>query len=293
MIQYPKQIFCVQGGNQSSLSATFDLQKPKETGAVPPLQMHEGNLSRFTLTLLDTSTGATLPFIANIPATDIPVMSKKTDIALLLKAQYVPAENKSSLSDCYIQKLRFGKFKGKTAAEVLLSDPTAKSDMESTRDLLQKNVEKYPANKVLVNAIDEAIMLFEAGELKEQSTQNTAQSSMTIYHKEYKSTRRANPKGLYLCYSISVDCQFDMDYSWQIKIDNYFAPSVSGKIDHKKAEGRKSASIRLTDDDWALCVSQFENLKNLYESKCFPELLERADATARRQAEEAKTKKAQ
>lgn len=49
MIQYSKQIFCVWGGNQSSLSATFDLQKPKETGAVPPLQMHEGNLSRFTL----------------------------------------------------------------------------------------------------------------------------------------------------------------------------------------------------------------------------------------------------
>jgi len=92
-------------------------------------------------TLLDTSARATLQFIANIPATDIPVMSKKTDIALLLKAQYVPAENKSSLSDCYIQKLRFGKFKGKTAAEVLLFDPTAKSDMESTRDLLQKNVE--------------------------------------------------------------------------------------------------------------------------------------------------------
>jgi len=84
-----------------------------------------------------------------------------------------------------------------------------------------------------------------------------------------------------------------MDYSWQIKIDNYFAPSVSGKIDHKKAEERKSASIRLTDDDWALCVSQFENPKNLDESKSFPELLERADATARRQAEEAKSKKAQ
>lgn len=293
MIQYPKQIFCVWGGNQSSLSATFDLQKPKETGAVPPLQMHEGNLSRFTLTLLDTSTGATLPFIANIPATDIPVMSKKTDIALLLKTQYIPVEKDSSLSDCYIQKLRFGKFKGKTPAEVLLSEPTAKSDMETTRDLLQKNIEKYPANRILVNAIDEAIMLFEAGELKEQKTKDTTRDSMTIYHKEYKSTRRANPKGLYLCYNVSVDCQFNMDYPWQIRIDNYYAPSVNGKIDHKKAEGRKSASIRLMDDDWLLCISQFENLKNLYESRCFSELLERADATARRQAEEARAKKAQ
>lgn len=293
MISYPKQIFCVWGGNQSSLSATFDLQKPKETGAVPPLQMHEGNLSRFTLTLLDTSTGATLPFIANIPATDIPVISKKTDIALLLKEQYAPAENSSSLSDCYTQKLRFGKFKGKTPAEVLLSDPSVKSEMEGTRDLLQKNVEKYPANKMLVNAIDEAIMLFEAGELQEQNAKSNVQNSMTIYHKEYKSTRRANPKGLYLCYNISVVCQYDMDYSWQIRIDNYFAPSVNGKIDHKKAEGRKSASIRLTDDDWALCVNQFESLKNMYEAKCFPELLERADTTAKRQAEEAKMKKAQ
>lgn len=289
-LQYPKQIFCVWGRNHSSLSATFELVAPKETGGTPPLQMHEGNLSRFLVTLLDTSTGTTVPFMANIPATDVPILSKKTDIALFTKSQF-STKNTEDLPQCYSTKIRFGKFKDMSPAEVLLKDSDARKDLLYSKKLLEDNIDKYPKNKEIISAIDEAVLLLDAGELRPATTDISGQ--FEVYRRRCKSTRRANASGLFLCYNVSVVCQFGMNYPWLVSIDNYFAPSVNGKIDHEKAQGYKNASIRLSDDDWVYVLSQFENEKMMFEMIRFPELLKRANALALQQAEEAKARKAE
>lgn len=295
MVDYPKQICIVWGGNNSSLSATFELMAPKETGSVAPLQMHEGNLSRFMLTLLDTSSGATIPLIGNIPATDVPVLTKKTDIAMFLKEQnkQLPEQVEKDKDICYTQELKFGKYKGKTPAAVLLENADAKEELISHKAFLKQNVAKYPANQTQMDAIDNAIMLFDVGELKSDPVkpQSTSHNNMVVYDKKFKSTRRKNAKGLFLCYNINITCHYHMNYPWVVTIENYYAPSINGKIDHKNATDHHKASLRISDDDWSYMVSQFENLKKMYENTQFSSLLERANLLVQQQIEEAKAKR--
>lgn len=173
----------------------------------------------------------------------------------------------------------------------MLKHPEDRDDLENNKKLLADNLAKYPKNQELISAIDEAILMLDAGELKPMTSKTNG--SFEVYNCRYKSTRRKNPKGLYLCYNVSIKCQFGMKYPWLVSIDNYFAPSESGKVNHEHAESFKSASIRLNDADWVYCLSQFENGKKMFELINFPELLKRANQIAREQAEAAKAKKAQ
>ena len=220
----------------------------------------------------------------------VPILSKKTDLALLLKSQF-SAKDADELPQCYSTKIRFGKFKDKSPAEILLKDPEARKDLLYNKQMLEENLAKYPKNQEIISAIDEAILLLDAGELHPVAVDISGQ--FEVYKRRCKSTRRANPKGLFLCYNVSVVCQYGMNYPWLVSIENYFAPSVNGKIDHEKAQGFKNASIRLSDDDWVYVLSQLENEKMMFEMIRFPTLLKRANDIARLQAEEAKAKKAQ
>lgn len=291
MVEYPKQIFCIWGGNQSSLSATCELQEPKKTGIVAPLELHEGNLSRYVLTLLDTSTGATIPLIANIPARDVSIISKKTDIAMFMKESYAP-EGDTNVSLCYTEEIKFGRCKGKTPASALYEDPGIRSDLEKTKKLLMDNVAKYPSNQRQIDAIEEAILLLDTGELNAEPPKAN-KNKMEIYDRKFKPTRRKNAKGYFLCYNVNITCHFDMDYAWTVTVENYYAPNVDGKIDHKQAENRKKGIIRIKDDEWAVCVCQFEDIKHMFETVWFKDLYKRAIELNQQQIEEARLKKAQ
>ncbi len=304
-VDYPKQLFCIWGGKKSSLSATFELVAPKKEGNTPPLEMHEGNLSRFALTLLDTSTGSTKSFIANIPAHDIDVIYAKTYVALTKNALYLPVKApkpqteesadvgfEEEYSLCYTQQIRVGTFAGKTPAEILLSDGSQKEKLQSTQNWLEENLSKYPNNAQTIEAIKQAIMLYDIGELHPRKAPSNVvempdnQGNYTVYHREFKSTRRTNSKGYRLCYNIDISMQQGMRYPWLVTITNYFSPQKGDTVDQKICEDKQVAKIRITDDDWLAAIGIMKRSQMFFELINFQPLFRRAEELTKKQIED-------
>ena len=238
-----------------------------------PLQMHS-NYSRFTLTILEGGIGTK----ANIPASDIDLICEETRLGLEKILDYElnkPSEKKRSVA--YTQKLFDKKFSGKTPAEVLLEDPSKKEELLKTRKFLEANISKYKANQYQINAIDDAITLFEKGELDADGTVNSASTAFfSIYDEPTKipNANKTDKKGNTFVYSISIKCAPDKDYPFIINIMNGMAPvkkDSTGRIvaELSKIEDEQKNSFLLTKKEWVKLSRKMQKTVENFESMYF------------------------
>lgn len=292
MVEYPKQIFCVWGNNVS-MDAAFNLCTPFEQNGTPPLELHEGALSRFTLTLLDRRSGTTVPFSVNVAAKDISVLQEKMRIALILKESKA-SEEEAPLPIAYTTIIMIGSCANRTPADVLLENPENKTELLKARKWLVENMAKYKKNKEQVAAIDNALELLQVGELKPR---NGGSGSMVIYEREMKTSRAVDANGYYTGSDIVITCYFGKKYPWRVQITNYKTKKkldASDKtiVDAQTIKDKKSAAINLSDDDFIFCVTRMREIVELYQAQEFHALYKRAMAESKKQAMDAKERNA-
>lgn len=225
--QYPKQVVSLKRKSKI-IGADAELFLPTDKEIISPLEIHSG-FSRFVFTIVDNTTDKTITPTANIPAREVAFIKKMTDVAIDKMADGV-VEKADALSDsiAYSVKLLDKNFKGKTPAEVLLANPADKENLAKVKDWLKLNLNnpsyaKFKDNNTKqINAIEEAINLFDIGELQQQ--RSASASNITIYSTDYKFKNKTNDKGYNLVYSISIICDPSRNYPFTVNITNCYAP---------------------------------------------------------------------
>ena len=297
-MRYPKQLFCVWGNNVS-LDATCELVAPRNDGDTPPLQMHEGNMSRFVFTILNHTSNPPTALKTNIPATDIPYLEHMVEAAFRKKESMkaepaVPVETKNT-SPAYTTVIPFGKFKGTTPASALLANANNKTELTGTAQFMRSNASKYPANLKIAEAIEEAVRLFDSGKLSVESSAAAAvpESTMVVYKEDIHYGRSATADGYREVTGIEIVCNLRNRYPWTVKISSLEAPvnkSSDGKSvpELSKARNRKNASINLSDKDWLMIMNRLRRTVEMFEEKNFNAMFTRADDIARQNRDAAR-----
>lgn len=283
---FAKQIFC-KWGSSSSLDCEAQMAAPKATGNTSPFEMHDGNLSRFVFRIQDHSDGGNGSVSVNIPAADVPYLKRMTDIAFEKKANFVPSEN--STSPAYTEVLAAGKLKGMTPAQALLTGKATVEDLESTRNFLEVNLTKYPRNQKSIDAINDAIRLYKAGELTEAGASSGA--AWTVYKEDVRLSRIQTSDGFRRVMSVLITCEFSKTYPWTVQIVNQECPvskTVQGNVVPELSKGRNRVTkkISLNDKDWSHVIDQMENHKRMFELAHFAEMTQISEDVLRKSREE-------
>lgn len=282
-VRYPRQI-CSAKRETVILSIDNYLSRPDETDTVPPLEMHSP-FSRFVVTIIDKSGTETKTPKANIPAGDVPGIVEISKLVMLEKMRYESAAQEPSaeeLSIGYTQQILVGGFRGKTPADILLENPDDRDKLLSTRNFLADKAAQYASNKKQVEAIDDAVALFDAGKLKKQSGARRS-SAVRVYDVDHKYMRDTNAAGHRLFYSMSIVCQFGNKYPWEVTIENTFAPGVQGpkgglvpKMEEKSSYAK--CTFRMSDMEWSQIVNRIKSDLQYFESSCYRNLYHEAIA---------------
>lgn len=280
-VRYPRQIYSAK---RETVILGIDnyLSKPDGTDKVPPLEMHSP-FSRFVVTIIDKSGAETKTPKANIPAGDVPGIVEISKLVMLEKLRYESSSSEASeeeLSIGYTQQILIGGFRGKTPADILLENPDDREKLLSTRKFLADKASQYASNKKQVEAIDDAVALFDAGQLKKPPGAKRS-GVVRVYDVDHKYMRDTNNLGHRLFYSMSIVCQFGNKYPWEVTIENVFAPGLQGpkgglvpKMDEKSSSAK--CTFRMSDMEWSQLVNRMESDLRYFEGSCYAGLYREA-----------------
>lgn len=199
----------------------------------------------------------------------------------------------------YSTKFISGNMKGKTPAQILIEDADGVNKLTTQREYLSKNVDKYPNNKVIIDAIDIAISLKNSGKLSNEKTEDNKTRVFEILPEVpkpniYKTVMVGNVE-MHPTHSMHIYCNVGAKYPITIEIKNYNCPvetvdngGINAIISQMDKNSYKSAEINLSIDDWIGVVdeleSQIEVFKNIYGKDAF-ELAEKIEKENREKAQ--------
>ena len=222
-----------------------------------PYEIHN-NYSVFKLVILKNGTSC----YANIPPKALKDIELNTnfanDILLKSKQRVATSGQKKEGGSAFTVKFFLGDFKGLSPAEILLKDPANKDKLLSQIDFLSANLEKYPRNKGQIDAINEAIQLFDSGKLNADCVDDDGSSGtdpIEIYVEDVKipDMRKIDKNGNTFVYSISIKCHPEMAQPYVVNITNCMAPPIKGEMSKVKLSEAKSkidASFTMTKREW-------------------------------------------
>ena len=276
---------------QKTLAFSANLAVPGESDKNTPLQ-HPG-YSRFTVTIIDKTSGSTIFPHANIPQSDISVIWAKKNGVVSARTMYEmlgshnttaapAASGASSSTGAEDPVLGFGRYKGKTVSQAV-AEMTAE-ECRNQAAFFKSNVDRYPRNQVFIDAFERAAREKE-GDSSEEPAEKTsspaatgfgsAMSGVTLYEQKHKFLRStADEKGNVLVYSISIKYNPAMRYPYVVAIENGYAPITereSGAFNVKESEmvNKQSASIFLTADEAEAVIDRLYAVSQNFDAAMF------------------------
>jgi len=266
-VKYAGELVSIKRTNQT-LSITDCLHPVTDTDDEPFISVFSKK-SIYFLSLLKTQEkqGAS----ANIPLDDLFDIIENTryanDAVLSSKAgkQNTACENSNDLKAYTV--LTMGNYKGKSPAQLLLEagNPQAMEDeLLAHAAFLEKNLERYPGNKSGIDAIFEAIRLYEDGQLKADDTSFNNPGVIEIYTPPTKYwAKKHDEKGNTKCYSLRITCIPTNKYPYHIELTNFFAPvghNSNGTTpiyaDRMDKASKVSATFDLTKPEWNMILGK-------------------------------------
>ena len=257
----------------------------------PPKQIF-AKLSRFLFAVIDKN-DAQKCVTANLRTDEFPAVLRKGQWAFdrCLETDYAPSkaakEAGEELSSAYKVKMAMGPFKGKTPAQVLLETPERADDLRKHYDFLDQNAQKYPANRVQMDAIIEAISLYREGRLQPIAVQETGDSTVITVHDSGPRhlASRGQQNGKTFCYELHIECQVGNKYPFEVTVANYYAPVIERQggqkiISQKDKEGEVKHSMRLSKEAFLNLLE--EMAAEMHDYRCINAM------RAHRQADEAR-----
>lgn len=295
--RYPFQIDSVVHKSKNVIR-TFGMDAmlfspPEETeGRNPsaPLEMHEG-YSRFKGTLISKEGSVSRFATFNIPAKSVPYIHKKTTMimennlrrTICLKTGEAKKNAEtaagSATSAAYTVKITSPLLKGKTAVQALLESAENKTILENQIIFLENNLAKYPANKTQIDAINEALALFTAGEINQGNVTNTENEVVEVYTCPPKNIQPVDGRGYYTVYDVTVLYDGSKKMPFEVSVMNCLAPvdkSEGNKILMNKADNKKTISMSLSESEWFGMIDTMKSHKIMFESMTYPEQLKLA-----------------
>lgn len=276
-----------------TLATTAEFYAPSKNDDLP---FREPNLSRLDMSLISKTSAETDVLVFNIPAREINEVKLKTEIAVRELMLSTPVEETAgrgegfSSSPAFTVPLMLTAFKGKTAGEVLSADPSKKDELIAGRGYLEKNLERYPANKKQIDAINNAIELLEIGELTVgEPISKPSANVLTIYKREHKHKAKKDENGNNLIYSIAITCDPTKNMPFEISVMNCYAPLVTSSsgqtiVKMASAVNVKRLSMSLSDSEWIALVGQaydlYENFKRINAPNAFKRAVENSYSPA-------------
>lgn len=313
-----------------SLDVMFALTPTDDAGGRSPMEMHNGNLSRFIFRLTDHASTPPAVLTYNLPSSDIPSLSEdynhmlnqlqthldnengnESDIESLKKMisdlvlkQHVSDEpecvSPENLSPAYTAIIPFGKFKGMTPASVLLENPNNKDVLIGTIQLLRKNEKTYENNKKVADAAEEAIKLLDEHKLvaniKIAESKPVASNEKLLYAPDGpRFGRNGTPDGYRIITGMEITCNFQNKYPWRITLTSCEAPMMKtaggdALPELSKSRNHKSRSINLRKKDFSLLMDYILGRRRDFEITSFPVQYNKMKEEQRKNREEFRKK---
>ena len=284
-MDYPLQCYSVKRLKQV-LSIETHLYVPKDDGPENPLE--KPGFSRFRLTIIDKTGSRIIYPFANIPERDVSAISKATDTAYFSKLTYGAPQTpqaETGSSAAYTARFHLGFNKGKTPAEVLLESPDKREALLKDREYLKERVDKYAANQVIIDGIDDAIALFDAGKLvKEDLTEKAP--VIVIYDQKYKYLSQMKDKeGRCKVYSIKMYCDLSRKYPFIVEVENamgFIKKTETGatNVDATSLVNKEKSTMHLTDGEFVGMVATMDTSCKAFQYESFTSQYKKAQDLA-------------
>lgn len=210
------------------------------------------SLSRYELVIINEDKKATT---ANVPVNEILRLQRISDY---LYPKHLEKTWKPKTADDVI--ITSGKLKGRTPSQVLLEDADGKDSLRSQYKWLQDNLDKYPKNKIQMDAIVQAVKLFDEGKLEGATELN----NISLYVSGMRPlTSRSVPDSLDTKFKFvyEITLEWLLGENVTVSILNYYAPVEKlpdGRLNVMKSAYDKATFIKnsmtLTADEWMNCL---------------------------------------
>ena len=293
--QYPNEIFTAQTKKDTfSIEAHF-VRRQEDEGK--PMMVFSEPLSRFKFTLIEGGKA----IYANLPVSKAAGAYMNTMAAskIYLSEKFSPAAPDAvSLSPAFTVRFFSGNLKGKSPVEVLIQDAAnGRAALQSQSDWLMSNLDRYPKNQALIDAINEALSLPE-DKLKEASVSAPAaqRGIAEIISEDIRPLiRTKNASGKSLCYSLHVLFDPTRKYPVAVQIVNFYAPvrkNEDGTLNVLSGgdlkEDVSKFQISLSMDDWVQAADMIHLARQSFYTASFPSAYNKAREISDKARTEAK-----
>lgn len=289
-IQSPREIFTNFSGkeeNRVTLAVECHMNPAKIEDELSPQTLF-GKFTRLVFSMIRSGSSVR----ANINFDELPDIVERTAYARakVYDCELNPAgqaDNASggALPIAYTTTFGMGPFKGRTPADVVMEDPEGNREkLGEHYKLLQANVEKYPRNKIIMDAITNAYDLYKEGKLEKKTAKPASGRTFEIYKSGYRPlTREKREDGMCKVKEMTVQCNIGNRYPIEIAISEYYAPvtSVNGRLNVQAGAtdqtSKKTVVAYMSMKDWNCLLSKVNDQKLMFIAANGPSLIAEAD----------------
>lgn len=269
MMKNPKECVCIQ--KNQTFFVLNELTIPECKDGSEPLTFHHDTFSRFKFVLISKEKR---PATANVPVNELPAIFQKIrNLSLRDMLSVQKQKSEPSKSPAYTTTINAGTLKGKTPAALLLEDAqTNKRLLINQKNWLESNLGRYPRNAAQITAIEDALRLYEAGQLNAEESKAGFQAK-TVYSSGMRPLIRRKHGDKYFVYEISIRWDGASEKPVEIDIRNYYAPVARTEkgllnVKAKEREGEIRNVISLTLEEWLwvehMLESNIRTFEDLY-----------------------------
>ena len=261
-----------------------------------PLTLHASTFSRFKFLIISADKKAGT---ANITARDIFGVLQKSKIAAYKDVDFSLSMDEISVDNdrsapAYTVKLTSGNLKGRTPAEILLTNgQQGEAALTNQYKFLEENLNRYKGNKEQMDAILDAFNRLDNGTLNAGSVRK--KQEVMIYNSGCRPlVRKKDARGNSFVYELEIKWILGERYPVVVSIRNYYAPVIKtkdGLYNVKISQRDKNTEIvnimNLSADEWAyachMIETDIENFERILYTKKRKEA-QKYEAESRRKA---------
>ena len=269
MMKNPKECVCIQ--KNQTFFVLNELTIPECKDGSEPLTFHHDTFSRFKFVLISKEKR---PATANVPVNELPAIFQKIrNLSLRDMLSVQKQKSEPSKSPAYTTTINAGTLKGKTPAALLLEDAqTNKRLLINQKNWRESNLGRYQRNAAQITAIEDALRLYEAGQLNAEESKAGFQAK-TVYSSGMRPLIRRKHGDKYFVYEISIRWDGASEKPVEIDIRNYYAPVARTEkgllnVKAKEREGEIRNVISLTLEEWLwvehMLESNIRTFEDLY-----------------------------